>query len=40
MGGGAGGYKDLIEVLLVTCLLVIGVLGRLGTLIYVVTVKM
>ena len=38
--GGAGGYTDLIKVLLVTCLLVLGVLGRLRTLDYVATVKM
>ena len=37
--GGAGGYTDLIKVMLIACLLVLGVLGRLGTLIYVVTVK-
>ena len=38
--GGTGGYTDLIKVMLVTCLLVLAVPGRLGTLVYLATVKM
>jgi len=38
--GGTGGYTELIEVLLVLCLLVLGVPGRLGTFVFLATVKM